>query len=432
MRLDGEKNATQRFCIAAAAKQGQGQYDKAKKPAQKGGDRNAGVAVKEGKASWKGGGTGGKNPKSYDKTSNTKSYESSNSGSYGRSRSASTLHSKDDNEGNGDGSQRNPRSFTNTSNTSRNSQSHTTSASSRGDKSLQVFSDEDEDNEDDGSRRSSSASIGIRKSRLSNSASGRGKGRSRLHVLSDEEENTDEDVFDEGEVASTDDDDTYAELPIMPIPPAGFVLAEDGSVSIMAPPQKRITTLMDQETKSPLDCLIRRVFSSADGRQCFLLCPLDTPVQILRVDDGEVLKELSDEELEDVFPTASYELAKRRLHLVQSGYCLTLRGGFCYSDDDVIDLDTVYGESEGDRSLNEGVEVASFLWNDSEYLIFTPVDPLMFVSYKDNKTGELFIADDDLLEDEAVLDAIDEEKEFQAYMEEDNLVFEDEEEQEEE
>lgn len=32
-----------------------------------------------------------------------------------------------------------------------------------------------------------------------------------------------------------------------------------------------------------------------------------------------VLLQISDEELEDIFPTASYELAKRRLHLVFSG-----------------------------------------------------------------------------------------------------------------
>lgn len=425
------------------ARQGQGQYDKSKKTAQKGGGRSAGVAVKEEKASRKGGSTGGKNPNSYNKNPNSynknpnpKSYENSNPRSYSGGRSGIRLPSQEDEnvdedeDDDGDDSRRNPRS-NNISNNSRNSRSDNTSSSSRGSGSIRTLSEDDEESDGDESQRKprlyNSKSNGSRNSRSSNTTSSSVKGGSRLRTFSDEDEDDedeDEDDFDEEDEA----EGGYAELPITPIPPAGFVLAEDGSVSIMAPPQKRVTTLVDLETKLPLDCLIRRVFSSSDGRQCFLLCPLDTPVQILRIDDRDVLKEISDEELEDVFPTASYELAKRRLHLIQSGYCLTLRGGFCFSDDEVIDLDTVYGE--GDRSLNEGVEVASFIWNDSEYLIFTPFDPLMFVSYKDNKTGELLIADDDLLEDEAVLDAIDEEKEFQAYMEEDNLMVEDDEEEE--
>ncbi|MCO5597943.1 hypothetical protein L7F22_052030 [Adiantum nelumboides] len=41
-------------------------------------------------------------------------------------------------------------------------------------------------------------------------------------------------------------------------------------------------------------------------------------------------------------------------------FCFTLRGGFCFSEEDVMDLTTVYGES-GDTSLNEGVEVANFV-----------------------------------------------------------------------
>lgn len=208
----------------------------------------------------------------------------------------------------------------------------------------------------------------------------------------------------------------------LPSPPAGFILNKKGEVDLMAPPSKRVATIVDPANGQSLECLIRRVFSSSDGRQCFLLCPLDTPVQILRIEgEEEDLNELTDEELEDIFPTAAYELAKRRLHLVSSGYCLTIRGGFCYSEDEVMDLNTAYGEGSAE-SLHEGVEVASFTVKNSEYLIYTPFDPLMFVAYKNDETGELVIADDELLEDEAALDAIDEEKEFQVFMEEEMAV----------
>lgn len=243
------------------------------------------------------------------------------------------------------------------------------------------------------------------------------RGGSRRQNYEDEEDE-DKDEDEEDEEFPFNDGDGDDELPVLPNPPAGFVLADDGSVSLMAPPNKRVASIFDPATGLSLECLVRRVFSSSDGRQCFLLCPLDTPVQILKIEgEDEVLKEITDEELDDIFPTASYELAKRRLHLVLSGYCLTLRGGFCYSEDDVMDLNTVYGESGGE-SLHEGVEVASFTMKGSEYLVYTPFDPLMFVAYKDDETGELIIADDELLDDEAVLDAVDEEKEFQAYMDE--------------
>lgn len=208
----------------------------------------------------------------------------------------------------------------------------------------------------------------------------------------------------------------------LPSPPAGFILDEQGGVALMAPASKRVATIVDPATGQPLDCLIRRTFSSSDGEQCFLLCPLDTPVQILRIDDeGQALKELSDEELEEVFPTAAYELAKRRLHLVPSGYCLTLRGGFCYTEDEIMDLNTAFGEEVAD-SLQEGVEVATFMLKDSEFLVYTPFDPLMFVAYKNDETGELMIAENELLDDGAVIDAIDEEKEFQAFAEEEVAV----------
>lgn len=221
-----------------------------------------------------------------------------------------------------------------------------------------------------------------------------------------------------------DSDDDNGDVPPVSLlkPLAGFVLDDSGKVVLMAPPQNRIVTIVDPATGRPLECMIRRAFSSSSGEQCLLLLPLDMPLQILKIEEErEGLIELSDAELEEVLPSAAYALAKSRLHLIVSGFCLTARGGFCYTEKDVIDLNTEYGEGLG-GSLAEGVEVATFQMDNNQYLMYTPFDPLMFVAHKDSVTGELRIADDDLLDDEAVLDAIDEENEFQALVDEEEAV----------
>ncbi|KAG0591700.1 hypothetical protein KC19_1G194300 [Ceratodon purpureus] len=224
--------------------------------------------------------------------------------------------------------------------------------------------------------------------------------------------------------AIDDDDDDDSDIsPVSLLKPlAGFVLDDSGKVVVMAPPQNRIVTIVDPATRRPLECMIRRAFSSSSGEQCLLLLPLDMPLQILKIEEErEGLIELSDAELEEVLPSAAYALAKSRLHLIVSGFCLTARGGFCYTEKDVIDLNTEYGEGLG-GSLAEGVEVATFQMDNNQYIMYTPFDPLMFVAHKDSATGELRIADDDLLDDEAVLDAIDEENEFQALVDEEEAV----------
>jgi hypothetical protein len=221
-----------------------------------------------------------------------------------------------------------------------------------------------------------------------------------------------------------DDDEVSSAVPPVSLlkPLAGFVLDDSGKVVLMAPPQNRIVTIVDPTTRRPLECMIRRAFSSSNGEQCFLLLPLDMPLQILKIEEErEGLIELSDAELDEVLPSAAYALAKNRLHLIVSGFCLTARGGFCYTEKDVIDLNSEYGEGLG-GSLAEGVEVATFQLHNNQYLMYTPFDPLMFVAHKDSETGELRIADDDLLDDEAVLDAIDEENEFQALVDEEEAV----------
>ncbi|PKI31690.1 hypothetical protein CRG98_047900 [Punica granatum] len=201
---------------------------------------------------------------------------------------------------------------------------------------------------------------------------------------------------------------------------------------------KRLATIVDPTNNFPLECVIRRVFRSSRDEECMLLCPVDTPVQILKSTNVYGWSAVNDEEVESILPAAAYALAKIHMHLVYSGFCYTARGGFCYSEDDIFDFHTgnlllffllihvCYISDDGqdvDGLPTEGVEITCFHMDGAHYMIYTPSNPLLFVAVKD-QNGQLQIADDDLLEDPAIISAIDEETEFNALVEEEDALLE--------
>ncbi|KAK7318413.1 hypothetical protein RJT34_03113 [Clitoria ternatea] len=218
---------------------------------------------------------------------------------------------------------------------------------------------------------------------------------------------------------TSDSPSRYPSVPL-PEPPAGFVLDDDGKVLHVSP--NRLATLVDPTNNLPLECVIRRVFKSSDREECMLLCPVDTPVQILKSTKGDGWSAISDEEVESILPAAAYALAKIHMHLVYSGFCYTARGGFCYTEEDMFDFHTDDGNGV-DGLPTEGVEITSFNLEGARYMIYTQSDPLLFVAVK-GEDGMLYIADDDLIDDPAVIDAIDEETEFNALVEEEAALIE--------
>ncbi|KAI3814340.1 hypothetical protein L1987_19092 [Smallanthus sonchifolius] len=211
----------------------------------------------------------------------------------------------------------------------------------------------------------------------------------------------------------------YQALPL-PKPPAGFLVDDQGKV--IAVSDRRIAAIVDPANNFPLECVIRRVFISSQGDECMLLCPIDTPVQILKSTNFEGWSALTDDEVEAILPTASYALAKIHMHLVYSGFCYTARGGFCYTEDDIFECHTDDGQ-DLDGLPTEGVEITCFQLDGSHYMIYTPSDPLLFVAVKDGN-GQLRIADDEVLEDPLTISAIDEETEFNALVEEEAALLE--------
>lgn len=213
--------------------------------------------------------------------------------------------------------------------------------------------------------------------------------------------------------------EAYVPLPL-PKPPAGFVVDEQGRVLMAS--SKRIATIVDPTNNLPLECMIRRVFTNSKGEDCMLLCPVDTPVQILKSTNIEGWSAVNDDEVESLLPTAAYALAKIHMHLVHSGFCYTARGGFCYSEESIFEFRSDDGQ-DVDGVPTEGVEITCFHMDGAHYMIYTPSDPLLFVAAKD-ENGQLRIADDDLLDDPAVVSAIDEETEFNALVEEEAALLE--------
>ncbi|XP_057419819.1 uncharacterized protein LOC130713982 [Lotus japonicus] len=202
----------------------------------------------------------------------------------------------------------------------------------------------------------------------------------------------------------------------LPKPPAGFVVDDTGK--LLSSSKDRLATLIDPVNQLPLECVIRRVFTSSKGDECVLLCPVDMPIQILQ-STGVGWSDVIDEALESILPAAAYALAKIRMYLVHSGYCYTARGGFCYTEESIFDF---HADDEDNGVPTEGVEITHFSHEGAHYMIYTPSDPLLFVAAKD-QNGMLQIADDELLQDPAVMSAIDEETEFNALVEEEAALL---------
>ncbi|XVE83401.1 hypothetical protein DITRI_Ditri16bG0086000 [Diplodiscus trichospermus] len=246
-------------------------------------------------------------------------------------------------------------------------------------------------------KRSSSAS-GNKKRRKGK----KGDGDNNLKDLSFRDvEIVDETDYDEGSVSSSSATRSLAyHPPPLPKPPAGFVVDDTGRVLMAS--DKRIATIVDYANNNPLECVIRRVFKSSRGDECMLLCPVDMPVQILKSTNIDGWSAVSDKEVEAILPTAAYALAKVHMHLVHSGFCYTARGGFCYSEDDIFDFRSDDGQ-DIDGLPTEGIEITCFHLDQN---------------------GMLQIADDDLLDDPAIMSAIDEETEFNALVEEEAALLE--------
>ena len=103
---------------------------------------------------------------------------------------------------------------------------------------------------------------------------------------------------------------------------------------------------------------------------------------------------------------AAAALAERRLFLQNTAYCLTARGCLRYNEEDIFTLETGELDSEDD---GEGIEVAQFESMGEPYVVYTPVEPLLFVAIVADD-GSVELLPDERLDEDAVVEALNQER----------------------
>lgn len=139
-------------------------------------------------------------------------------------------------------------------------------------------------------------------------------------------------------------------------------------------------SLTDEEGRSLL-CYIERELT-VKGTQYVLLLPVDSPIEIFawaadeEDDEEEMLIDIDEEELEEVFSTARAVLAEQDLILHHTALTLTASGDIPeVVEEDIITLDV---ETESEPNYEQFQQLAAFYYEEQEYVICCPLDPLLF------------------------------------------------------
>jgi hypothetical protein len=141
--------------------------------------------------------------------------------------------------------------------------------------------------------------------------------------------------------------------------------------------------LKDEDGRS-LPCHIENSMKIR-GEEYVLLLPVDAPIEIFawaddeeaEDEEGEMLIDIDEEELDDVFATARAVLAEQDLILNRTALTLTASGEIPeVEEDDIIALDIE--EPDGKFNMEQFQQLAAFFYEEQEYVICTPLDPLLF------------------------------------------------------
>lgn len=140
-------------------------------------------------------------------------------------------------------------------------------------------------------------------------------------------------------------------------------------------------SLIDEDGRSLL-CYVERSLK-VQGREYALLLPVDAPIEVFawaldeEDDEDEMLMDIDEDELEDIFPTARAVLAEQDLLLNRTALTLTASGELPeIEEDDIISLDIEEGDAQS--TLEQFQQLASFFYEEQEYVVCTPLDPLLF------------------------------------------------------
>lgn len=154
------------------------------------------------------------------------------------------------------------------------------------------------------------------------------------------------------------------------------------------PSSPEIKVLIDEDGRS-LYCYVEQSFTSK-GVQYYLLMPIDSPVSIIMWDEDEDAEQailIEDEpEIDRLFSKAEASLAEEELTLKRTSFTLTVAGELPEPEDD--DILTLEIETERAWEAEEFQLLATFIHDDQEYGVYTPLVPLLFFA-KAQPDGEL-------------------------------------------
>ncbi|NJR65734.1 MAG: DUF3727 domain-containing protein [Leptolyngbyaceae cyanobacterium CRU_2_3] len=148
-------------------------------------------------------------------------------------------------------------------------------------------------------------------------------------------------------------------------------------------------SLTDEQGRSLL-CYVERSLP-LEGSEYVLLLPVDSPIEVFAwedddesEEDDEVLVDIEEDELEAIFATARAVLAEEDLILHRTALTLTASGDLPeVAEEDIITLDIE--DDQGQLNFEQFQQLASFFFEDQEYVICTPLDPLLFFARMNNK-----------------------------------------------
>jgi len=140
------------------------------------------------------------------------------------------------------------------------------------------------------------------------------------------------------------------------------------------------TIVLKDDAGKSLPCTVETAFK-VDSTEYLLLQPVDFSVQIFawqETDDEEEteLVDVTEEEIDLIFPVAQAVLAEQNLSLKRSAHTLTVEGELPEpTEEDIIEIDT-----EEDGNCGEFQELAHFYYEEQAFSVFTSLDPLMFIA----------------------------------------------------
>ena len=146
------------------------------------------------------------------------------------------------------------------------------------------------------------------------------------------------------------------------------------------------TVLVKDSTGRDLLCFLEQLIP-LDGSDYALLTPVDTPVCLFRLKDGndpELIDAISDSE--PILSVADVVLQEHDLTLVRSAVTLTVNGEL--DEPDELEEDEL-DEEDGDEESDLYEMLIQFRAEGQEYGLFIPLDPFFVVARMENGEGVL-------------------------------------------